>query len=266
MGEALMVQYAGFWYGDLSRLYRLPDRTGSLETTDDEKPSYFTPLGGGRQAIVPLHFRPMRTWRVSIPRLTNQEYGQIQTARRHTPAPWWWVTPDAAEGNVLTPAQADFDNVGDSVVPTGVAQVEPGLWVPSAALVGSGPHRLALSVPVIGPRVTVSMWIQTQGVADVRVRDINGTDWATYGLSPAQTTGWQRVYRTFTRSAPFDLGVSGPDAVAGIAVTWSEELTDWVPGLGCASAQLTELADSLQQVGWGPGTLRDVSFSMVEIG
>lgn len=250
----------GYWFGRLGQLVALPDLKGSLRV-QPTRPSSVDVTVGGRVKVWRSP-RVRRVWDCSIPALTPSELGLLQYAEQAAGA---WVTMEAAAINILTPEQSEFLDSPVQLTPAGMAQVEPGLWVPQAltATATARPFGTPVPVPPSG-KVTLSAWVRGTNVSlGIRNYGATGTNYAAVGSS----SEWSRVSRTFDadmiNSGQLDVVTSNATSIAGVAVTWTDSIREWGPGRGCANAVLELGQQDLLRTS---PTITGVDFTVREVG
>lgn len=282
------------WFGNLGALHDITcpakqSRTGGINHTTWEL------AAGGRHAQVNV---ARRAWALDTTGAVTPEALAALEAHFYGafgPGPFHFVPPDAVATNLVTPwdslmgssAPLAFANPANSAwyAGAGGATMPDGTIVPGSLqriAVPPSPQRIRLTdkpipCPPGGGKMTISGWIAgTPGNAAHFLpgwADSNGTVVA-YGTSTPGVTSTvpQRVSVTVDTGNYPGLHLYGESyaiLMAGIAVTWTDEVYPFAVGRGCASAVVEPASlDTVLAVagtkGWG--RYDTSSYQVTEIG
>lgn len=259
---------------------------GSLSVDDGDQYTFQTSAEGTVYAQRrPTANGSARTWSVSLQALPASDYAPMVGLVRgvYGIGPWWWITPDAQAGNLLTPAVSLLD--ASVTPPTGYTRIGPvhealeagGNLLASAtwynAAPGSSWAGIPLSVPVPpgGGWVTFSAWLAgTNAALGMVFQNTAGGQVSTLQRpSPGMTlAGATRVSWSVQITDPSVAQVrfAGVNAthISQPAISWTQSLMPWDVGEGCVAAVPSGLSRALKRIG-DEGPFREPSFTVTEV-
>lgn len=266
------MEAAGYYLGPLGALQWLPDAVGRLERASGRKETVRTSVNGAQRVFRAPRIN--RTWQVEIPDCEPWEYAALMDLDRHGSPPWWWIDPHAATHN-LAPMSWGAGNGGGAMQTVDGHTFQASYTYASAAAA----IQVQAGAPVVpGVPVTVSGWVRAFAGNTAKLwaglYDAAGNSISTVGAATTVSNAAQGVRQSVTFLNPpanavtVRVGHDRAAQVAGLAATWTKATTSYLPGMGCATAYLTDLSDDVQQVleDKGATTRSHVRFRILELG
>lgn len=276
-----MVSYSpsmgGFWIGKPGSLLQLPGWVGELDVKHNSGVSFATAASGRSFAFVSGE-RPARAWSVTIPYLTPEQVGTLQALMAEPVPEYMWLSVEAATSNALTP-EASLGGTANQrvgVMPRDDGSVAPVAISNPGAATGDAPVVVGAAPVVPGAIVTGSAWMAGRlgpymllQFLDAEQNVITAT-----GSARAATTLGVLHRASVTATAPVgavavNVAPMSAEYYAQCALSWTAHPVEWAYGGLCLKAVPHGLSESIRRsrVDADPmGRLRDISFTMTEVG
>lgn len=268
------------YFGELGRL--VPLRCASTERVQAVARYVDRVTVEGRRRVQVVPASP-RTWDVSWVVARPGEVAALAafTSGAWGAGPWHWVSIQAQQENLLTPAEADLTGVAynDRWSLGGPMRRENGDWSGQSLVVSvqSGSHIVMDGIPVLpGRAVTYGADVQASdpSIAPrlvVQWRDAAGGFIAQENVDGRVSGAVQRVSVTRTpptlaASARLLLGQTVSRYTAP-QVTWTPHEVPYAPGHGCRSAVIDGMTrDLLYAADARRGSYSSIGFTVMEVG
>lgn len=259
--------------GPLGGLVEVAHYKGSVGVTQDRPVSFKRTLGGGRVGFSSPNLG-LRSWDVSAPSLSPEQYTPLEMLLAYGKPPFVWVDPLAQVSNVLG-HRASLPGFGNEFAyssnGSASAGVIPGVGsVPAVSAAGGEFLWFGYGCPVV-PDVTVTVSAWVRGASEIHAVLVNGSGVEVSRASKSFPVSgvWGRVHvaaRPNTASHEVRVLVSGPGAfdAALPAVTWTPDLRPWSVGRGAPKVMVSDYSDDLKVA--GAQAVKDTSFKVTEVG
>lgn len=265
------------YLGSPGRMIRLKCPVAQRETAEDGYRFVLTLEGRRKAQVVP---GGPRVWDISVGQLTTPE--QVGTLMEFAsgawgPGPFWFIPGGAAVVNLLTPDDVLRPAPTGTSEPGGPMRLEDGTWAATsrASINGGGilwrNQGIQSDPPVLpGVPVTVSAYVEGQG-AFVLLQWFDDNAAYMGEVSSSSVTSAVGVRQSVTATTPAGAAyvrVSARNALraARPAVTWTDEMTQWGEGRGCAKAVISQTSRDLVRAIPGMTVFSDLSFTVTEVG
>lgn len=247
----------------------------SQRDTSEDGYRFVTTLEGRRKAqIVPGQ---RRVWDISVGKLTTP--AQVAALQEFVsgswgPGPFWFVPEAATLVNVMSPHEV----LSPGVNPGGPMQLDDGVWAATSrtpasnGVIGWYDSGAGSDPPVLpGRPVTASAYVEGVG-GYVRVQFFDGEGQSlgqrSSGHSDSILTGTRLSVSTTAppRAARARITVRNATRATRPAITWTDYVTEWGEGLGCAKAVVSQASRDLVRAIPGVSVLSELSFVVTEVG
>lgn len=240
--------------------------------------SFVTTLEGRRKAQVVPGQR--RVWDLSTGSITTPvEVAALQefVAGAWGPGPFWFVPEAAPEVNLLTPDDVLHPVPTSRSRPGGPMRLDDGSWAATSQEAIDGGAILwrnqgvASDPPVLtGTPVTVSAYVEGTG-AHVMLQWFDASASYLGELASSSVTSSVGVRQSITAVPPpgaayVRLSARNATRATRPSVTWTDRVTEWGEGQGCAKAVISQVSRDLVRAIPGVPVLADVQFTVTEVG